>query len=421
MKDHSHNIRTIPPLGSESISEVIAALMNVYNKRLDSTQLSLLVDRAQATRNNLHWVYMACEEVRMFGAFETVTNYISNLPTNLIDLFQVYLSRILQAAAMAREGSMEYSLRDSLLLLLASASGLLETELMGLLPISRGRQTISSSSSSSENIQSTPLPFSEWTNVYLFLKPLVHITCPEESWNRTHFLPRFTFRNYQVREAVTRFFTSKLPEGASSSSTSSSPPLTLLLTPYWRDLVTFFRDPSRDLIRQAEELPWHFIHLRDHTSLYHFLRAGTHFSVPWNRVQYFINFLRCTQFTRPFSTNNSFQGPPYPERMCAICSMKCTFHPSRINKMSCAICGQVITSIFWTSNGESSVKLNPFESYLFLCRSHNNKAYMDQKIFKPDCFVCKLPIGLMKMSFPIVICRVCKTAGNGTRCGYLQH
>jgi nephrocystin-3 len=417
--------RTVIPLETPSIREIITTRMMVYNKRLDPTQLTLLCERSRDTNHNLHWLYMACEEVRMFGAFETVTTYISNLPTNLVDLFQVYLARIIQAGAMYQSGLVDDALRDSLLLLLCSASGLLETEFRELLPIcSRSRsRSPQARKADDEGPSDQPLPllpFSEWSSVFLFLKPLLQLTCPDESFYRDRYRPRYTFRSTQVREAVTRYFTTSTTELRAED----------ILLPYRRDLVSYFQYPSRDAIRQAEELPVQYMQLHDSSSLYHFLRTGNPSSVlPFNKVAQFILFLRCKQMSRSlassFSSSSSSatpSGPPYPERMCNICAMKCTFSPKRINKMSCAICGEIIGSMYWTSQGENTVKLAPLEAYLYLCRSHGPKAYLDQKIFKPDCFVCRLPLGGgMKMSFCVVICRMCKITGGGNRCGYLDH
>lgn len=54
----------------------------MYNKRLDDDQLDTLVEKKGSS--NPLWLTLACEELRVFGKFETLKGKIESLPDDLI-------------------------------------------------------------------------------------------------------------------------------------------------------------------------------------------------------------------------------------------------------------------------------------------------------------------------------------------------
>ena len=61
-------------------------------QRLDGDQTELLVRSSGAT--NPLWLSLACEELRVFGVFETLTQHIKNLPVGLKELLQLIINRL---------------------------------------------------------------------------------------------------------------------------------------------------------------------------------------------------------------------------------------------------------------------------------------------------------------------------------------
>ena len=54
----------------------------MYNKRLDDEQLEKLISKGGSS--NPLWLTLACEELRVFGKFETLYEKIDTLPDDLI-------------------------------------------------------------------------------------------------------------------------------------------------------------------------------------------------------------------------------------------------------------------------------------------------------------------------------------------------
>jgi len=63
-----------------------------YFKKLDAEQMELLIGSAGA-RNPL-WLSLSCEELRVFGVFETITRHIRSLPATLKELLQFIMNRL---------------------------------------------------------------------------------------------------------------------------------------------------------------------------------------------------------------------------------------------------------------------------------------------------------------------------------------
>ena len=58
-------------------------LLGTYNKRLDATQMKSLL--AKESSQNPLWLAVACEELRVFGLFDRVTNKINSMADGLLE------------------------------------------------------------------------------------------------------------------------------------------------------------------------------------------------------------------------------------------------------------------------------------------------------------------------------------------------
>ena len=58
-------------------------MLGRYNKRLDSQQLTSLLEKASS--DNPLWLSIACEELRVFGQYKQIMDKINTLPDGLLE------------------------------------------------------------------------------------------------------------------------------------------------------------------------------------------------------------------------------------------------------------------------------------------------------------------------------------------------
>jgi telomerase protein component 1 len=104
--------------------ELVTQILWDYRKRLDETQLQILLSKPNSS--NPLFLTVACEELRIVGEFERITDCVRGLPGDLTTLFGTMLTRI-------ELDHGEELARSALALLAISRNGLLETELLDLL------------------------------------------------------------------------------------------------------------------------------------------------------------------------------------------------------------------------------------------------------------------------------------------------
>ena len=119
---------TVGPLGLDDRKEIVRQTLWDYRKRLDerpsNDQMGELLDKGES--NNPLYLIVACEELRVFGQFEQVTERIASLPEDVPALFEQVLERL------ERDHGREL-IENALSLLDCSWHGLLENEVLELL------------------------------------------------------------------------------------------------------------------------------------------------------------------------------------------------------------------------------------------------------------------------------------------------
>ncbi|KAJ7377292.1 hypothetical protein OS493_030104 [Desmophyllum pertusum] len=128
--------------------EIVKHTLGKYNKKLDAEQMELLIGSPGAS--NPLWLSLSCEELRVFGVFETITRHIKSLPSTLKELLQFIMNRL------ANEDK-DSNVHKVLGLLACSKGGLSETEFQYLL--------------SDDLTQSVPMM--TWAEVRRTLKPFL--------------------------------------------------------------------------------------------------------------------------------------------------------------------------------------------------------------------------------------------------------
>jgi telomerase protein component 1 len=212
-----HQVDVLDPV---SCRNLLTTTLAEYGKRLDPNQMDHLMSKREA--GNPLYLTIAAEELRVFGAFEKVTDRIADLPQDILSLFGQVLLRLESDNDPER-------VREALSLLASSRYGLLETEMLELLRRAGEPQ----------------LPPALWAPIYrsmrFFLRP------PDDRGGAT-----LGFLHRQIREAV---ITRYLHSGGDMRAAH-------------RKLATYFRakaDPrdagnwSANSSRGLAELPFHLL------------------------------------------------------------------------------------------------------------------------------------------------------------------
>nr|XP_006815135.1 PREDICTED: telomerase protein component 1-like [Saccoglossus kowalevskii] len=161
----------VTPLDMQSRVEIVTEILGSYNKRLDKEQMNNLL--AKESSQNPLWLAIACEELRVYGVFHRMNEKIDSLADGLLDLLAQVLKRF-------EEENGGYLLVATLCLLEASATGLLETELLdilgdedNLMPPEPSEEKGVSGDAKDKEEKTFPLAPFKWAAVYRALKPLL--------------------------------------------------------------------------------------------------------------------------------------------------------------------------------------------------------------------------------------------------------
>ncbi|RDD44593.1 Telomerase protein component 1 [Trichoplax sp. H2] len=289
------------PLDLASRREIVDQVLTKFNKRLDNTQMELLLSK-KASANPL-WLSIACEELRVFGLFSKVTEMIKGLADGLLELLEQVLTRF-----EAESGG--HLMVATLCLLECSRHGLLERELLELLgedetlkPPSQkeylgkgpyqmqamrtennlGEKDVDESLAhdlskqlhvaveetyrktdfeekksltkeeveESKSTRSTrqPLPAAKWAVVFRALKPFLR-PCGDSGEGRLDFYHR------AMSKAVRKKYFK-----------SSSDDYRKFLYTWWHGKLASYFEQVENHDRKAEELPYHLERLLDHSRL----------------------------------------------------------------------------------------------------------------------------------------------------------
>ncbi|RDD44551.1 Telomerase protein component 1 [Trichoplax sp. H2] len=285
------------PLDLSSRREIVDQVLTKFNKRLDPTQMDLLLSK-EASANPL-WLSIACEELRVFGLFSKVTEMIKGLADGLLELLEQVLTRF-------EEESGGHLMVATLCFLECSRHGLLERELLELLGddellkppsleefMKKNSESSPKTSEATESLandlskklhvtveetyrknnvqdeeqpddndadddkdsriskkkRSPPLPAAKWAVVYRALKPFLR-PCGDSGEGRLDFYHR------AMSKAVRKKYFKK----------DSEDYRTFLYT-WWHGKLAEYFEQVDNHDRKAEELPYHLEKLLDHSRL----------------------------------------------------------------------------------------------------------------------------------------------------------
>lgn len=122
---------TIPPLDVKERQELVRTTLWKYHKKLDekpmNTQMRVLMRKADA--GNPLYLTVACEELRVFGVYERVSDRIKKMSDKLPRLFEEVLKRLETDHGLTL-------VQDACSLIITSRGGLVEKELCSILDLS---------------------------------------------------------------------------------------------------------------------------------------------------------------------------------------------------------------------------------------------------------------------------------------------
>jgi nephrocystin-3 len=397
----SANVFHVLPVTDDVVKIIIKRNFGDFNKSLDDNQLAHLLENPGS--KNMTWLSLACEELRVFGVFETLTEYIAALPSTVTGLVNLYLQRILAALAGIQDGRIMAFVDAAIRFLIASRSGIIETELIDLLNMSLYVHSDGSLSvvSTCEDSQPQSMTYEDWAHVYVLIKLFLKTVVPQYSDSFQSYKPRYVIKNYTVRKVLENHVLG----GARSIDDA--------VMPFNRKIANYL-EHSSDSIRIAEEYPHQLLQCKDYAKLKAFMKSPTFRLVRFKERLSIVNTMRCIH-VMVYPPNDE----PANETMCINCSMKCTFNPARFNKMSCFVCGEEVFSQSMMMGGKVSFRSHAGEIPARMCRLHNMRAYQQKgpAAMRMNCVVCKLPT-MPGTATPAVLCRQCSLLRN--RCCFVR-
>lgn len=361
-----------PPLLTKAAREdVVRTTLGMYNKRLDPTQLDLLVSNEGS--QNPFWLSLACQELRVFGVFETVTARIKELESTVDGLLGQVLKRVVEEDSSGL-------VRQALVFLACGLGGLSEPELLDLLgtPNCKGADRVI-----------TPLPMAEWSPIMLRARPFI-LNSGSGS---------LALLNSVITSKILDTFGAEHAQGREG----------LEIETYTR-MTDYFEFHSSEGCRN-NKFPQFLYYTRDHPRIISFLRDKTRPPVSDSIFRKLLHSVRCKTIFNTMRVGNS--AFPVPERMCMGCGIKATFSNGRIaNSCACFLCGRIL----FTQNMRPSTGFPPGfapkmgEKLVYRCRQHSDYTHIPNAA-AVKCLVCKCLLGTSAQCFPVMTCISCAMTG----------
>eukprot|EP00039_Didymoeca_costata_P003849 m.70069 g.70069 ORF g.70069 m.70069 type:complete len:904 (-) comp12107_c0_seq1:53-2764(-) len=380
LANHDNNLQEyeLPGLSVAGRSVLIEHMLSKYGKGLDEDQTSLLISSPGS--ENIAWLILACEELRVFGSFERLTDKIKNLDPTMEGLLGQILDRVQEEDQLGL-------LMHTLALLSETAHGLSESELKIMLGIWLQKQSGISNPENEENDVPT-LPPLHWSETWTRVRPLTH-------WRRGVNGEAVIFC---YSEAIKSKVQEKLESHTNKKELRSS-------------IVTCMLKHSHPS-RQSLELPKIILWLRDKKAMSQLRKSEA-----WQTVSFFdrrglSSSMACGQHVHFFSSREETF-----ERYCYSCSMRQNpaswYH--RSYKDSCGICGDFVSSnnALFHVRDKKDIRLFGMEKLAVKCTYHSHGHNMGSFF---QCFVCGHTNSTMMMWVPVIVCNTCSFSFSNQCC-----
>ena len=344
-------------LNDTILQQIIEQKLLLYNKVLHPIQMSLLL--ANPGSKSLEWIHLACEELRVFGSFETITDYITNLPQTVIGLYKQNLYRNLLVASNYDDGTLAIFMKDALIFYIESQSGLCENELKELLCQSRRFPTyedigipnapmaLTSDPNSSKTIRSNrmnqtqtidneiiPPNNAEMSIISLLIKPFLRSSMDYHNGSLL-----MTIISTEVTAMILEYFgliDSKSENDYYNSYNQTKNILGIKICNNIDIKLANYFELISDVKRHIDEYPLQIINLKDIKRINRFIfnnniRNAFEYC-NWNLKRTLYNTIRCKEIINNYNK-------PLSELMCMNCALKPrgAKFPGRTIVNSCAV------------------------------------------------------------------------------------
>ncbi|WAR08446.1 Y7407-like protein [Mya arenaria] len=92
IQEHAHLFLQINNLQRDDAQTIVETFLGKFNKRLDPKQLQLILD--SKCSESPFWLYLICEELRIYGDFRTLTHRVQAITTSMAAALQAILTRL---------------------------------------------------------------------------------------------------------------------------------------------------------------------------------------------------------------------------------------------------------------------------------------------------------------------------------------
>jgi hypothetical protein len=357
------NLLSLSPLPHAALRTIVKNYFERFNKCLDSTQLSILLSHSSASQN-MEWLSLACDTIRVFGAFETVNQYISSLPSTTEELLLKYLMKLeslsdhlspsLSSSSPSFPESHHFSLffHSTIHLLLASRTGLVESEIRILLhmiatdafrlpPTHQGVEQPSlpwndllsalfPTPSSCHDPMLTPIPYHDWSVLYSFLKIFLKVSSPLDLTSTRFYRPyqpRYVLKSSQLRELVSSYY-HLTPGGGGGRWDTRTPTEKKELKYYSLKIVELFRARGAvrvgaetsaearadegDQLRRREEYPFQLLSCQLYHELHDYISSSDWQHISFIDQRVIMKSIRCSQTITPCPPSPHHPPSPRP-------------------------------------------------------------------------------------------------------------
>ncbi|XP_060585450.1 NACHT and WD repeat domain-containing protein 2-like [Ruditapes philippinarum] len=288
IQEHPHYSLKLEALNKSDAKDIIQLFLQRFNKRLDNDQLSLILD-SKCSQSPL-WLYLICEELRIYGDYRSLTKHVQSVTTSIDDMIEAIVRRLIKEDDTKQ-------MEKAMSLLACSNSVVTAQDLQKMLG----------------NIaDKNPLPQLMFAQIKRALSPYLRVA---------HYNDQITFVHINIKNVILDCLVKKQASGKQCH--------TLLA-----DYIEYWSD---DKELKVEALPYHLQQAVLRKRLVHFIREVPESSrVPLFRRSAIMSDCRCRNLA-----DSVIQGV-VPAYLCVFCQHKrAVYFPNgyHMNENMCVVCG----------------------------------------------------------------------------------
>lgn len=296
IQEHPHYQIQLEDLHTEDAQDIVRSFLLRYGKHLDTEQLKMITD-SKCSESPL-WLYLVCEELRIYGDFRTLTAQVKAVTSTFDGMMEAILQRLVSEDKLG-------FLQKALCLLACSLGVITSLDLQRMLGDISAKESLA------------PMI---WGHIRRSLSAYLRVTGYNE---------QITFVHEKIRETV--YKTVVKTEGQKWHTALAD------YIEYW----------SEDHMQRMEALPYHLQRARLGKRLVHFVREIPESAkLPSFRRSSLLNECRCRNLADPVIKGVA------PVYICTFCRHnRAVYFPRGFhsNEQMCVVCGsQVFHSMFST-------------------------------------------------------------------------